>query len=786
MKAGAALRDPGFTPVERAALAASPAQPAMPADERIPVIVVENFPALGQLAALRFLEWVRANPEGAVSLPTGKTPEHFIKWVRYLLDRWDEPAVRTLLEEGGLESGVRPDLRGLRFVQIDEFYPIDSRQHNSFLNYVRRYYLDGFGMDESRALLMDCSRMGLPAGRTLHEVWPDGCVDLSLRCRDARTPVESLQQSTLLAVDQWCQDYEGRLRGLGGLGFFMGGIGPDGHIGFNVRGSDHRSTTRLTGTNYETQAAAAVDLGGIEVARCRLVVTIGLGSITFNPECVAVILAAGETKAPLVRNAVCSEPSIRFPATALQELPRARFYVTTGAAGALPARRLEVIERGSGIAEQAERAVIDLALSLNKPLTAISRAEAAGDAFVAAVLRRRGGDFASLAGEVRESLIGRVARGAQPPSGKRFLHTEPHHDDLMLGCLPYIVRAGRSVTNEHFFVTLTSGFTAVTNNFVLKQVELLRRFLKDPAFRLLHAEGYFDPDSETGRSRDVWQLLDGLAAASPVMTDEGAARRRLRGLATVYGRLSLEEAAARLDALERTMRASYPGQKDSAEVQRLKGLCREWEAECTWGYFGWNPANVFHLRLGFYTGDVFTEEPTEERDVPPLLEVMRRTRPDVVSVALDPEASGPDTHYKALQTVAGALRAWSRESGRGDIRVLGYRNVWYRFHPAEAGSYVPVSLNMFAIMRSAFMNTFASQRDASFPSHEYDGPFCDLAQRIQAQQYQTVKTCLGREWFHEHPSALIRAARGFVFLKDMSLDEFYAQARQLRRAAENR
>ena len=57
----------------------------------------------------------------------------------------------------------------------------------------------------------------------------------------------------------------GAYRALGGIGFFLGGIGPDGHIGFNVRGSDHFSTTRLTGVNYETQAAAASDLGGIEV-----------------------------------------------------------------------------------------------------------------------------------------------------------------------------------------------------------------------------------------------------------------------------------------------------------------------------------------------------------------------------------------------------------------------------------------------------------------------------------------------------------------------------------------
>ena len=84
---------------------------------------------------------------------------------------------------------------------------------------------------------------------------------------------------------------------MGGIGFLLGGMGPDGHIAFNTRGSDHNSTTRLTATNFETQAAAAGDLGGIEVSRSRLVITIGLGTITYNPDCASIIFAAGEAKA---------------------------------------------------------------------------------------------------------------------------------------------------------------------------------------------------------------------------------------------------------------------------------------------------------------------------------------------------------------------------------------------------------------------------------------------------------------------------------------------------------
>ncbi|MEK7400718.1 MAG: hypothetical protein AAB116_27550 [Candidatus Poribacteria bacterium] len=77
-----------------------------------------------------------------------------------------------------------------------------------------------------------------------------------------------------------------------------------------------------------------------------------------------------------------------------------------------------------------------------------------------------------------------------------------------------------------------------------------------------------------------------------------------------------------------------------------------------------------------------------------------------------------------------------------NIEILGYRNVWYRFHPSEANIYVPVSLNMFAVLQNAFMNAFVSQKDASFPSYECDAPFSVLAQQIQVQQYQMLKPVL--------------------------------------------
>ena len=202
------------------------------------------------------------------------------------------------------------------------------------------------------------------------------------------------------------------------------------------------------------------------------------------------------------------------------------------------------------------------------------------------------------------------------------------------------------------------------------------------------------------------------------------------------------------------------------------------------GLLRWHTDSIFHLRLGFYTGDIFTEEPDERRDVHPVLELLNKIEPDVVTVALDPEASGPDTHYKVLQVLTAALKQYEKQSGRKQIRIWGYRNVWYRFHPSEANLFIPVSLNMFALQDNAFRNSFLSQRAASFPSYEHDGPFSELAQKIQVEQYQTMKTCLGRSFFYEHRSALMRATRGMVFIKQMDTEELYHHSRELLKRTE--
>ena len=772
--------------VEQAALKQSNKRMQFEPDEKIGVIEVDNFPALGKLAALRFLEWVQSNPNGVVSLPTGKTPEYFIKETKRFLHNWNKKNIKKELEAGGIDTNVKPEMGGLYFVQIDEFYPINPKQHNSFYNYVNNYYIKGLGMDHKKALLINCNEIGLSEGMPLESIWEGKVVDLSLRYRAPLNIKEEVRKNILYRIDQWCVEYEDKIKALGGIGFFLGGIGPDGHIGFNVRGSDIHSTTRLTKINYETMAASASDLGGMEVAGRSLAITIGLATITYNPECTALIIAAGEAKSGIVADSIQSIRNVFYPATALQILSNARFYITEGTSKFLYQRKSVYLSKSKTLTDaQIEEIVVRVSLGLDKKIEMLTKEDYYNDSFGRLLLAEYSSSLDKLNSRVTASLKSKIEAGINSDKNTVFLHTEPHHDDVMLGYLPYVVRHIRVHSNTHHFATFTSGFTAVTNSFMLTLCRNMKNAIGRNLYdlRLHFSRGYFDPGSSRYKNRDVWKYLDGVAARSPEMQEEGTLRRFLRNLIEVFNNNNLDNLESNIDKLINYFETQYPGKKDLPHIQQLKGMIREWESACLWGYFGWSSDSINNLRLGFYQGDIFTEEPTVKRDVLPVMELLKRVDPDVVTVAFDPEGSGPDTHYKVMQTVTEALKM---HKSKKEIEVLGYRNVWFRFQPHEANIFVPVSLNMLTLQNESFMNTYITQKDASFPSSEFDGPFPLLAQKIQVEQYEMLKTCLGRDYFFDHPSALIRATRGFVFLKSMKLEDFFEHSRALRKKAENK
>lgn len=747
---------------------------------KIPYLTVDNFPKLGLITACRFLEWVSENPQGVISLPTGKTPEYFIKWTQYLLENWDSKKGKEIREKYNLGKTPKPVLKDLTFVQIDEFYPISSKQNNSFFHYVNKFYLEGFGLSKEKAILINSDEIPLAQGKHFSEVFPDLKVDLSLRFKDPANSLEKIQQESIYMIDQWCAEYEQRIRDLGGIGFFLGGIGPDGHIAFNTRGSHLFSPTRLTETNFETQAVAAGDLGGIEVSANRLVITIGLETISYDKDAVAIIIAAGEAKAQIVKDSLENTLNNIYPATVLQKLKNGRFYLTKGAAVRLTDSVDSYFKSGEWTWEKTERAVIELCKKLGKYGHRLKLEDLKNDKY-ASLIPNLSEDTVS---QVMRSTVEKLNRGTTKEKNQVILHTGPHHDDISLGILPHITNQLQENSNEAHFSVLTSGFTAVTNTFVVDTLLHTRKLLDDGQIQMVNYDDFFDIGYKLKTDKDVYHYLTKVAAEDGEGRMRGLCHRVIRALVETFEIKNKHKLRETINDVISILRNSYDGEKNPAKIQKLKGMIREFEEELVWAHFGVQVKNVHHLRLGFYTGDIFTEQPDKKRDVEPIVEMFRKINPTKISLTLDPEGSGPDTHYKVLQATAEAIRQWGEEKDLSELRIVGYRNVWFKFEPHEANVIVPVSLGDMAVMEDSFANCYLSQVNASFPSYSHNGKFSTVAKRIWVSQLSDIQLLLGKNYFYLHDTAKVRSSHGLIFFKDMNVEEFLAHARELEKSIE--
>jgi len=743
---------------------------------KTPYVATESFPELGLLSALSFLEWVGENPQGVVSLPIGKTAHYFQRYTHFLLDNWDNKKGKDLREKYGLGDAKKPVLSDLTFVQMGEFYPIDPNQHNSLYNYAVETYIKGFGLNKDKALLINSDEIVLSEGKHFNEVFPDSKIDLSLRYREAKTHPEAVQKQSIFKIDDWCTRYENKIRDLGGIGFFLSGIGPDGHIAFNTRGSDHFSSTRLTETNFETQAMTAVDLGGIEVSRNRLVITIGLGTLRVNPKNKAIIYAAGEAIAEVIKNSLEKDASVQYPATALQKLDNARFYLTEGAAVMLDDAIECYFTCSPWTHQKTERAVMELCKRINKFGSKLELDDLKKDKYCSMIpdLNEK------TAQSVIDSIRGKLEKGMEREKNQVYYHTGPHHDDIMLGIMPATNRQSRDASNEMHFSVMTSGYTAVTNTFLYDTLIHTKDLITQDKIEMINFPDFFKDGYKYKWDKDIYHYLDSIAAQSEEEKLRGVSHRVVRALVKIWKVKNKEELLEAIFEVLSILRNSYDGGKNPPKIQKLKGMIREFEEELVWAHYGIMVKNVHHLHLGFYSG-----ESNYDNDILPILNDFRKYKPTVISLAMDPQGSGPDTHYKVLQAVAKAVEDWSQEEDLSNLRIVGYRNVWFRYNPWDVEVIVPVSLNSMATLDKSFSECYISQVNASFPSYQLDGKFSDLTQRVWVEQHKQIQLLLGKNFFYQNESPLLRATHGMVYHRELTVEQFLTESRKLGKAMEN-
>ncbi len=407
--------------------------------------------------------------------------------------------------------------------------------------------------------------------------------------------------------------------------------------------------------------------------------------------------------------------------------------------------------------------------------------------------------------QVIADVEAKLWRGAQPFEDEVIYHTGPHHDDIMLGIMPFINRQLRSPRNEVHFAIMTSGYHSVTDAFLLQALTDTLDYLHQGRIQMVRYPDFFEQGYRFKQEKDIHHYLDNVARRNPDEMRRGFCHRIVRDAVGLWHLKSVADLETRFETEIDNLRNGRP---NSPEVQQLKGEIREFEEELVWAYAGTSLNNIHHLRLGLYNERTEVPEPVPEpvegregptdqvkpalrqaqgpwipnldRDVLPILNQLRALKPTVLTVAVDSVGLGPNTHYKVMQSIAEAVRLWGEEADLSKLRIFGYRNVWSTFHPAEANVYVPVSLNAFAVFEKAFKDSYLTQVKAEFPNPDFDGPFSELAEQIWVKNYKDVQLILGKDFFYENAHPLIRATHGMIFLKEMDAKEFVALAETMK------
>ncbi len=117
-------------------------------------------------------------------------------------------------------------------------------------------------------------------------------------------------------LEKECYEYEEKIKKMGGIRLFLGGIGPDGHIAFNEPGSSLTSRTRIKTLTYDTILANSRFFEHDIQKVPKQALTVGVGTVMDSDE--VLIIVNGYTKARALQKAVEEGVNHMWTISALQ------------------------------------------------------------------------------------------------------------------------------------------------------------------------------------------------------------------------------------------------------------------------------------------------------------------------------------------------------------------------------------------------------------------------------------------------------------------------------------
>jgi len=461
---------------------------------------------------------------------------------------------------------------------------------------------------------------------------------------DGTTPPEK--------ADDYCADYEHRIRRAGGIDLQLLGIGRTGHIGFNEPGSTRHSRTRLVTLDPVTRRDAASSFFGEENVP-QQALTMGVGTICEARK--VVIMAFGEHKAPVVQKAVEGPISDAIAASFLQQHPDTTFIVDEPAAGHLTAHRSPwKVGPVDWTPALIRRAVISLSRHAGKALLKLSDDDFREHELYE--LLREHGPGEELGRRVFQEMMETISTHPAGKEPRTVLVFSPHPDDDVISMGGTIIRLVGQGHKVHV-AYMTNGNIAV-----------------------------FD--------HDAWRFTDYIVGFNRLFDIDQEQTERVK------------------ERVQSFLRSKSPGQPDSDDVLRIKALVRETEARAAALVCGIPPERCEFMNLRFYRTGTIAKAPLHPDDVADTAALLQRLQPAQIYVA--GEMSDPHgTHRMCGECIFQAVRQ-VRAKGQ-QFEVWLYRGAWEEWEPHEIERVVPIGPDDLERKKQAIFRHQSQKDRAMFP-----------------------------------------------------------------------
>ncbi len=489
-------------------------------------------------------------------------------------------------------------------------------------------------------------------------------------------------------IEEHCRWYEERIKAAGGIDVQLLGIGRNGHIGFNEPYSPRYSGTRLVTLDEVTRKDAASDFYGEEHVPMQAI-TMGIGTILQARK--IILMAMGEHKAAIIREALEGEVTERVPASFLREHLDATVLLDEAAASELSGVAtpwlLGEVEWTEGLVK---RAVLWLSRKEQQPLLKLDAGHfLKHNLYQLLHARRIAGGPAQYRHAVdpltRQVFDWMMQTINHHPAGvcqngqgrKRILCFSPHPDDDVISMGGTLIRLNEDGHEVHV-AYMTSGNIAV-----------------------------FDHDAEN-----------------------------LARMVAEYNRcfgIDTQASEEKLGWVVEELRRKRPRQQDHEDIRKIKALIRRCEAQSAAMYCGCKLEHLHFLNLPFYETGTIEKRPLGEQDRMIIRRLIDGVQPDQIYMAGD--FSDPHgTHRVCAQGILQVLEQIRGETGR-EYEVLLYRGAWQEWALHEIEIAVPLSPRDMERKKHAIFRHESQKDTALFPGVDSR----EFWQRAQDRNINTAK-----------------------------------------------